>query len=113
MIDGEEVALGESGKPSFNALQNHGSSSAPMLFYVFDLLILGGRDLMSEVLSARRDLLERSVLPKLRDPIREVPRGAARPHRLATHYPKKVKVTRLSLSVYEPTPKSASPSYRQ
>ena len=74
VIDGEVVALDESGKPSFNALQNYGSSHAPLLFYVFDLLILGGRDLKSEALSARRDLLERSVLPKLRDPIREVPR---------------------------------------
>jgi ATP-dependent DNA ligase len=66
--------LDEAGKPSFNTLQNYGSSQGPILFYVFDLMMLRGRDLKSETLSSRRDLLERSVLPKLTDPIRAVPR---------------------------------------
>src|SRR5215813_8321208 len=38
VIDGEIVALDESGRPSFNALQNYGSSKTPILYYVFDLM---------------------------------------------------------------------------
>src|ERR1700680_1917944 len=34
VIDGEVVALDESGKPSFNILQNYGSSEAPVFYYV-------------------------------------------------------------------------------
>ena len=47
-IDGEVVAMDENGKPSFNLLQNFGSSKAALLYYVFDVLILAGRDVMSE-----------------------------------------------------------------
>jgi bifunctional non-homologous end joining protein LigD len=71
VIDGEVVAMDETGKPSFNLLQNFGSSKASLLYYVFDVLILAGRDLMNEPLSCRRDLLQREILSKLRDPVRE------------------------------------------
>ena len=71
VIDGEIVALDESGRPSFNLLQNYGSSDSPIFYYVFDLLILSGHDVMSEPLGKRRDLLRKHVLPKLKDPIRE------------------------------------------
>jgi DNA ligase D-like protein (predicted ligase) len=71
IIDGEVVALDESGRPSFNALQNAGSSELVLVYYVFDVLILGGRDVMAEPLSKRRDLLEQKVLPTLGEPIRE------------------------------------------
>jgi ATP-dependent DNA ligase len=40
VIDGEVVAIDESGHPSFNLLQNYGSSKGPLLYYTFDLLIL-------------------------------------------------------------------------
>src|SRR5436309_7705155 len=40
VIDGEVVAVDESGRPSFNILQNYGSSKAPILYYVFDVLVL-------------------------------------------------------------------------
>jgi DNA ligase D-like protein (predicted ligase) len=73
IIDGEIVALDESGRPSFNALQNYGSSHLPLLFYAFDLLILAGRNLMNEPLETRRKLLENDVLPMLSDPIRFSP----------------------------------------
>ena len=73
VIDGEVVALDQDGKPSFNALQNYGSSSGPLLYYVFDLLILSGRDVMGETLDARRALLEKYVLAKLDEPIRYSP----------------------------------------
>jgi len=72
VIDGEVVALDESGRPSFNALQNN-SATAQLCYYVFDVLVLAGRNIMSEPLSARRELLRREVLPRLTDPIREAP----------------------------------------
>jgi bifunctional non-homologous end joining protein LigD len=73
VIDGEVVALDESGRPSFNILQNHGSSGAPIIYYVFDVLILEGRDVMAEPLSVRRELLRTCVLLKLGEPIRHCP----------------------------------------
>src|SRR5437667_11333186 len=78
VIDGEVVALDEAGRPSFNILQNYGSSKASLLYYIFDVLILGGRDLMGMPLSARRDILERRILPKLGEPIRYSPEFKAR-----------------------------------
>jgi len=70
VIDGEVVALDETGKPSFNVLQNCGSSPAAVFYYVFDLLVLASRNVMGEPLAARRALLEKRILPKLRDPLR-------------------------------------------
>ena len=51
--------------PSFNILQNYGSSKAPVLYFVFDVMTLAGRDVMQESLEARRELLEKKILPKL------------------------------------------------
>lgn len=73
VIDGEVVALDRDGKPSFNTLQNYGSAGAPLHFYIFDLLILKGRDVMGEPLVKRRELLEENILPKLAEPIRYSP----------------------------------------
>lgn len=64
------VAVDPDGKPSFNALQNYDSSRSPLFFYIFDLLILAGRDLMAEPLTIRRSLLEKRILSKLADPTR-------------------------------------------
>ena len=58
VIDGEVIALDDDGRPSFNILQNFGSSKAPLLYFVFDVMILAGRDLMREPLEVRRALLE-------------------------------------------------------
>jgi len=46
VIDGEVVALDESGRPSFNTLQNHGSAKVPIIYYVFDVLICNSSDLI-------------------------------------------------------------------
>ena len=73
MIDGEIVAFDEGGRPSFNALQNFGSSPASVVFYVFDVMTLAGRDVMCEPLDTRRRLLEQNVLPKLQEPVRYTP----------------------------------------
>lgn len=73
VIDGEVVALDRDGKPSFNTLQNYGSAGASLHFYIFDLLILKGRDVMGEPLVKRRELLEEHILPTLAEPIRYSP----------------------------------------
>jgi ATP-dependent DNA ligase len=44
VIDGEVVALDEDGRPSFNLLLNYGSAGAPLHFFIFDVLVLKGRD---------------------------------------------------------------------
>jgi DNA ligase D-like protein (predicted ligase) len=73
VIDGEVVALDEDGRPSFNMLQNFGSSGAPLHFFIFDVLILKGKDVTGESLIKRRGLIEKNVLPRLADPIRYSP----------------------------------------
>jgi DNA ligase D-like protein (predicted ligase) len=70
VIDGEVVALDHSGRPSFNALQNYGSGKPTILYYVFDLMVLEGVDVMREPLSHRRELLEQKILPNLSEPIK-------------------------------------------
>jgi bifunctional non-homologous end joining protein LigD len=74
VIDGEVVALDADGKPSFNTLQNFGSGQAPLHFYIFDLMVLAGKDVTDETLETRRGLLEAKVLPKLAEPIRYSPK---------------------------------------
>lgn len=70
VIDGEIVAFDQEGRPSFNALQNYGSSPAAVVYYVFDVVVLSGNDLRREPLHKRRELLEKKVLPKLPEPVR-------------------------------------------
>jgi DNA ligase D-like protein (predicted ligase) len=70
VIDGEVIALDDEGRPSFNILQNYWSAKAPVLYFVFDVMILAGRDVMNEPLEARRELLEKKVLPRLGEPVR-------------------------------------------
>ena len=73
VVDGEVVALAPGGRSSFSALQN-GTACAQIVYYVFDVMVLRGRDVMGETLATRRDLLAREVLPGLADPVREAPR---------------------------------------
>jgi len=72
-IDGEIVALDESGRPSFNTLQNSGTSNVPIFYYIFDVPVLSGHDLRMQSLAERRDQLRRHILPKVKDPIRQCP----------------------------------------
>lgn len=69
VIDGELVAIDDDGRPSFNALQNF-AASTPVLLYVFDVIVLEGRDLKNETLEVRRQLLEDRVVPKFAEPAR-------------------------------------------
>lgn len=81
IIDGEVVALDGEGRPSFNLLQNYGSGTAHLVYYVFDVLVLAGKDVMREPLEARRALLEKRVLPRLDEPI-PIRRNCARAWRI-------------------------------
>jgi bifunctional non-homologous end joining protein LigD len=63
ILDGEIAALDEKGRSSFQLLQLFKSSGGvPLIYYVFDLLFLDGKDLRKEPLSARRKML--ADLPK-------------------------------------------------
>jgi bifunctional non-homologous end joining protein LigD len=58
ILDGEIAALDEKGRSSSQRLQLFKKSGGvPLVYYVFDLLFLEGKDLRQEPLSARRKLL--------------------------------------------------------
>jgi bifunctional non-homologous end joining protein LigD len=71
VIDGEIVALDERGHGSFQRLQNRGSiaDEGALIFYVFDVLNLDGRNVRGLPLTQRRDLLQR-IISDAPDPIR-------------------------------------------
>lgn len=58
-LDGEVVVLGDDGQPAFSPLQQAFSSGKTddLIYYVFDLLYLGGIDLRARPVEQRRDLL--------------------------------------------------------
>jgi len=70
VLDGEIIALDETGRPSFNVLQNYGTAQAPVFYYVFDVLLHKGKDLRGETLAARRAVLTK-LIGKLKEPVRE------------------------------------------
>jgi DNA ligase D-like protein (predicted ligase) len=57
IVDGEVVALDDSGRPDFNLLQNSVSEAGRIRFFIFDLLRCKGRDLMGLPLIERRKIL--------------------------------------------------------
>jgi bifunctional non-homologous end joining protein LigD len=63
VLDGELVALDEHGRSRFQLLQNVGHNSARLLYCVFDLLYLDGKDLRGKTLLERKAQLEK-ILPK-------------------------------------------------
>jgi len=72
MLDGEVCALDEQGRSSFQLLQNQGETGHPVVYYAFDLLFEGTRDLRDLPLTERKSRLD-SVLLKTVDPIRPSP----------------------------------------
>lgn len=58
-LDGEIVALDENGHPRFEWLVNRGPQKGTIVYYVFDLLQLGDKDLRSEPLLRRKSLLQK------------------------------------------------------
>jgi DNA ligase D-like protein (predicted ligase) len=65
ILDGEAVAIDESGRPSFNHLQNFVSNNSTIHFYVFDVLAWKGKDLRDKQLWERRALLKDKIIPTL------------------------------------------------
>jgi len=61
VVDGEVLALDESGRPDFNRLQNFRAEATHIHYFVFDLLVYQNRDLTRLPLSERRELM-RSLL---------------------------------------------------
>jgi bifunctional non-homologous end joining protein LigD len=58
ILDAEIAALDEKGRSSFQLLQLFKSpGDVPLVYYVFDLLFLEGKDLCKQPLTARRKLL--------------------------------------------------------
>jgi bifunctional non-homologous end joining protein LigD len=55
IVDGELVAIDEEGRPSFQAL--HHQAAHVVVYYAFDLLLIGQRDLTRDPLDARRQQL--------------------------------------------------------
>jgi bifunctional non-homologous end joining protein LigD len=70
VIDGEVIAYDSEGHPSFEVLQNHLTGKPPLHYFAFDLLVLRGKNVMSESLEHRRELLRRLVMPLLPESIR-------------------------------------------
>jgi ATP-dependent DNA ligase len=64
-VDGESVAFDESGRPSFNAIQN-ASAETNIVFFVFDVLVDRWRDVKHLALSERLPLLQSAVVPSER-----------------------------------------------
>jgi ATP-dependent DNA ligase len=58
VVDGELVAIDDSGRPDFNLLQNFRAEASRIHYYVFDLLCWKDRDLTRLPLIERRALLK-------------------------------------------------------
>jgi bifunctional non-homologous end joining protein LigD len=70
IVDGEVIAVDESGEPDFARLQSgikgrvlDGAGAPPFLYEVFDLMYLDGRSLLDEPLEERRRLLAEALRP--------------------------------------------------
>jgi DNA ligase D-like protein (predicted ligase) len=65
IIDGEIVAIDESGRPSFSRLQNFSANANAITFYAFDMPMWKREDLQKQPLDKRRELLRTKAMPKL------------------------------------------------
>jgi ATP-dependent DNA ligase len=58
VVDGEVVALDDSGRPNFNLLAQFRSGACRIHYFIFDLLVCNDRDLTKLPLRERRDLMK-------------------------------------------------------
>src|ERR1700747_3408533 len=65
IIDGEIVAIDESGRPSFSRLQNFSANADAITFYAFDMPMWKGEDLRTRPLDRFRELLRTKAMPKM------------------------------------------------
>ena len=71
MVDGEIIVINEKGAADFGDLQAWRSEAdGQLVYYIFDILWLDGKDLMQLGLKERRKIL-RSVLPKNNEMIQQ------------------------------------------
>src|SRR5258707_5119174 len=64
ILDGEIVALDKDGVPRFQLLQQwQKRPTAPVVFFLFDLIWCDGRDLTTKTVVQRRKLLEKIITP--------------------------------------------------
>ena len=61
VVDGELVALGNDGRPDFHMMQRFRDAADRIHYYIFDLLVLKGRDLTRLPLAERRKLLKSEI----------------------------------------------------
>ncbi len=62
VLDGEIVLLNEKGKPDFQKLQNYEQNKGyPLVYYVFDLLSLKGKETIHLPLTERKQLLKKII----------------------------------------------------
>src|SRR5438105_7894740 len=61
VVDGEVVAIDESGRPDFNLLQNFRAEASRIRYYIFDLLCWEDRDLTHVPMVERRALMKSVV----------------------------------------------------
>jgi bifunctional non-homologous end joining protein LigD len=69
ILDGEVCALDKKGRSSFQLLQNAADAPARLVYYVFDVLFEGKKDLRELPLMKRKERLE-AILLNAADPIR-------------------------------------------
>src|SRR5438477_2735939 len=62
VVDGEVVAIDESGRPDFNLLQNFRADASRIQYFIFDVLCWKDRDLTRVPMVERRAFLESVVL---------------------------------------------------
>jgi bifunctional non-homologous end joining protein LigD len=60
VVDGEIVALDESGWPNFNLLQSFRKEASHIHYFIFDMLICNNRDLIRLALNERRQFWSHS-----------------------------------------------------
>ena len=61
VVDGEVVALDDSGRPNFNLLAQFRSEASRIHYFIFDLLVCNDRDLTRPALSERRELMKAAL----------------------------------------------------
>jgi DNA ligase D-like protein (predicted ligase) len=67
VVDGEVVALDDSGRPNFNLLAQFRSEASRIHYFIFDLLVCNDRDLTKLPLSERRETMKSAL--NLRSPL--------------------------------------------
>jgi DNA ligase D-like protein (predicted ligase) len=109
ILDGEVVALDEQGRSDFNLLQNFRSAESKIHYYVFDILVLKGRDVSMLPLAERRKILDKAL--KRNDHISTSPAEAGSSAKMLTfvkqHGLEGVVAKRLD-SLYEPGKRSGA-----